>query len=178
MPTAVRVKVPGTPGELAKNRSRVAYRGGEGRPPCRSCGKPAGTPFIVTSKLPERLATGLQGQAFSAGVKPLKGMVMVGVLASWPNAWNTGRGGHAQGRPQGDVDSPVSGVLDALAGILYGDDAQVAVLVAVNAKAAKGQERIEVSVVPLSPRLLEDLQRELGLPFTSATLSTGQQVTI
>ena len=176
MPTARLVTLPGTPGILAKNRARIVFPGSRGK--CPKCGKPRGEPFIVESKLPARVSKLIAGEAHSAEWKPMKGMVMVGVLAHWPKKWDAGRGGHAQGRPQGDVDAPVSGVLDALAEILYGDDAQVALLLAANAKAAKGQERIEVSVAPLSRQLLADLERETGLSFTTATLSLGQQETL
>ncbi len=174
MATAVHVTIPEPPGVLAKNRARIVFPGKRGK--CSKCGKSLGQPFIVEGKLPAGVGKAIEGQAFSAGVKASDGMVMVAMVAHWPTKW--GPKGRAEGRPRGDVDAPVSGVLDALAGVLYNDDAQVALLIAANAKTAKGQERIEVSVAPLSARLLADIERETGLSFTTATLSTGQQGTL
>ena len=166
------VTIPGSPGMLKKNNARILRRG---HGYCHVCKQAKGAPFIVPNKLPASLMNSLRDRAFSSGIEPAKGMVMVGVLAHWPKKWDPSGSGRAPGRPQGDVDAPVSGVLDALSGVLYQDDAQVALLVAVNAKAAKGQERIEVSVRPLSSQLLAMLEAELGLGFTSATLSVGEQ---
>lgn len=165
------VTIPGNPGDLAKNQARVAYRGKQA--PCRACGKPQGSPFVAQAKLPKRVTNDLVDQACAAMVKPIKGMVAVAVLAHWPRQW--GPKGRAEGRPLGDVDAPVSNLLDALAGILYGDDAQVALLIAANAKAAKGEERIEASVAHLPHELLVAIEKHTGLPFSTAALSVGEQ---
>lgn len=171
MPTATIITIPGNPGKLRKNAQRIAYRKGDGF--CTACKRPKGSPFVVESKVPPGVVHSVTDHAFAAGAPKAEGMVMVAVVAHWPTQWN--EKGRAPGRPRGDVDAPVSSILDALAGILYRDDAQVAVLVAANAKAAKDKERIEVSVAPLSRQLLADLERETGLAFTTATLSLGQQ---
>ena len=155
----VRITIPGNPGQARKNNAAIRYSKGK--------------PFLVPGKVPAKLCKSIRGEAFSAGAPVASGMVMVGMLAHWPKKW--GPKGRADGRPCGDVDAPVSAVLDALSGVLYDDDAQVALLIAANAKAAKGEERIEVSVRELSPQLLELLTEELGLDFAGARLSTGTQ---
>lgn len=166
----VRITIPGNPGQARKNNAAIRYTGGGFCPTCR---RAKGKAFLVPAKVPAALCKSITAEAFSAGAPVASGMVMLGILAHWPTQW--GPKGRANGRPRGDVDAPVSSVLDALAGVLYEDDAQVALLIAANAKAAKGTERIEVSVRELSPRLLELLTEELGLDFAGAQLSTGTQ---
>lgn len=168
------VTIPGNPGQVKKNAAHIAYAGSQVR--CKSCGKPRGQPHIREGEYPPGVARSLTDQAFARGWSPAEGMVMAGMIAYWPTKWIPGGTGRAPGRPRGDVDAPVSGVLDVVAKVLYRDDAQVALMVAANAKVPKGQERIEVSVCDLSPQLLKDLKRELGLDFPGATLSVGEQV--
>ena len=94
-------------------------------------------------------------------------------MAYWDRQW--GPKGRAPGRPCGDVDSILAGLLDALAGTLYRDDAQVALLVAANAY-DRARPRIEVVARPMSPSLLPALSEGLGLAFDTATrLALGEQ---
>jgi hypothetical protein len=156
---AVMVSWPGPPSPFKKNALVVRFNG----PKCPRC-KRGLRAFVVPGKPPASLTDCLP-------VAPVDGPVMVSILARWPSQWVTSR---APGRPQGDADAPVSAVMDAFSGHLYHDDAQVAVVVAVNAY-DKAQPRLEATVAPLSARLLAVLEDETGLGFTSATLSTGQQ---
>lgn len=158
------------PGSLRKGDARVAYRGSRAVCPC--CKKPRGTPFVAHAKLPRAVVRDMEAAAFEADLRPLSGLVAVGTVAHWPRKW--GPDGRAPGRPCGDVDAPVSNLLDALAPLLYPDDAHVGLLVAANAYDPK-RPRIEVVARPLSPALLAALTAGLGLPFDSARLTLGKQ---
>lgn len=160
MPKAVKVKFPGTPAVFKKNARHIVFHGDR----CTKCGKkphasivPGHLPKSVTDGLPER---------------PVSGPVMLTILAYWKGMHRTSR---APGQPQGDADAVISAISDALNGKLYHDDAQVALVVAASAY-DKANPRVEVTVAPLSRPVLELLQRETGLAFTTATLSLGQQV--
>lgn len=159
----------GNPGEYRKNANAIRYTRGA---PCPCCKRPTGRPFIADAKLPKTLIRDMEAAAFEANVKPLGGPVAVATIAHWPTKW--GPDGRAEGRPRGDVDAPVSNLLDGLSGVLYPDDAHVALLVAANAY-DPSRPRIEVVARPLSPALLELLTAGLGLPFDSARLTLGQQ---
>jgi hypothetical protein len=180
-----KLKLGGTPGVLRKGDARVIYRGGFSAGVCPACKKPRGAPLVLHAHLPKGVRNQLMDAAFTAGIKPIAGPCMVGVIATWPSKW--GKAGRAEGRPQGDVDAPLSNLLDALGsvdgdpGILYRDDAQIAILVAVNAIGTKATANIEVAARPLSPRareLLALLAAETGLPFDTARLTLGQQETL
>jgi hypothetical protein len=158
------------PGDLRKGDARVAYRGRGA--PCPCCKRPGGTPFIAHAKLPRGIVRDMEAAAFEADLQQLTGLVAVGTVAYWPRKW--GPNGRAPGRPCGDVDAPVSNLLDVLAPLLYRDDAQVGLLVAANAY-DKARPRIEVTARPLDPLLLSALTAGLGLPFDSARLTLGQQ---
>lgn len=156
---AQRVTFPGPPSPWRKNARRIVFHG----EPCKGCGR-GNIPSIVSAKLPARLTAGLP-------VQPVDGPVMLSIVAYWPAMHRTSR---APGQPRGDADAVISAVSDALSGRLYGDDAQVAILVAASAY-DKQNPRLEATVAPLSARLLTLLEEETGLGFTTATLSTGQQ---
>lgn len=149
----------GPPSPFKKNAIMIRFNG----PKCPRC-KRGMRAFVVPGKPPADLTDWLP-------VAPVDGPVMVSILAQWPSKWVTSR---APGRPQGDVDAPISAVMDAFSGRLYHDDAQVALVLAVNAY-NKTHPRLEATVSPLSAAVLEVLEEETGLGFTSATLSTGQQ---
>jgi len=165
-----RIVLYGNPGDLRKGDARVAYRGAQHR--CPACGKPKGSPFIAHAKLPKATVRDMEAAAFEANLRPLSGLVAVGMVAHWPRKW--GPGGRAPGRPCGDVDAPVSNLLDALAPLLYPDDAHVGMLVAANAYDPK-RPRIEAAVRPLDPALLAALTAGLDLPFDTAQLTLGEQ---
>lgn len=166
----VRLTIPGPPGQAKKNNAVIRYKG---RGFCKVCKRPTGKPFIVPGKVPKELRDSIKDESFAEGAVVATGTVMVGMIAHWTKAWTSI--GRAEGRPCGDVDAPLSAVIDALSKVIYKDDAQVALVIAANAKAAKGTERIEVSVRDVSPQLLKLLTEELGLDFAGATLSTGTQ---
>lgn len=159
MPGATKITFPGPLSPWRKNARRIVFYG----EPCKGCGR-GKIASIVAAKLPARLTAGLP-------VQPVDGPVMLSMIAYWPRQHRTSR---APGQPCGDADAIPSAVSDALIGRLYNDDAQVAVLVAASAY-DKGNPRVEVMVAPLSAKVLEVLEVETGLGFTSATLSTGQQ---
>lgn len=152
------LRIPGTPGVIAKNRMRVVMIGGHPKP-CKG-------------KLPAGILRAVKAAAAVAVPRPMEGPVAVGLISYWPKKW--GPKGRADGRPQGDVDAPLSNLLDALTGVLYRDDAQVAIVVAANAY-DPSNPRLEVVARPLSPSLLAAIATELGLPFDTARLTTGRQ---
>jgi hypothetical protein len=158
------------PGDLRKGDARVAYRGRGA--PCPCCKRPGGTPFIAHAKLPRGIVRDMEAAAFEADLRPLSGLVGVATLAHWPRKW--GADGRAPGRPCGDVDAPVSNLLDALAPLLYPDDAHVGLLIASNAY-DKTRPRIEVAARPPTPELLAAIAEWSGLPFDTARLTLGQQ---
>jgi hypothetical protein len=164
-------RIPGNPGEFRKGDAKIRFAGGKGR--CKCCGNPTGRPFIVQAGLGAPLKRELVATAFDAGLEPLTGPLAVGVLSHWPRKW--GEKGRAPGRPCGDVDAPLSNLLDGLAGTLYPDDAHVGLLVAANAYDA-ARPRIEVVARPITTDFLALLTVGLGLPFDTARLSTGNQV--
>lgn len=158
------------PGTLAKNAARVAFAG-KGR--CSACGNLRGRPFVAQAKLPKAVENAVVDAAFSAGLTKLAGPVAVAIVAHWPRKRHQGP---AAGRPLGDVDAPVANVLDALSGVLFEDDAQVAVVVAVNAIGSPTTARIDVVARPLSPALLAAIAAELEFPALDATrLTLGEQ---
>lgn len=168
---AIGFTIPGNPGEFRKGDAAIRYAGAKGK--CKCCGKPLGRPFIVQASLGKALRDDMAAAAFQGGLAPLDGPVALGMVAHWPRKW--GPDGRAPGRPCGDVDAPVSNILDGLASLLYADDAQVAVLVAANAIATTETARIDVVARPVSPALLAALTAGLGLPFDTARLTLGQQ---
>ncbi len=156
-----RLVIPVHPRVLRKNAPALRYAGGR--------------PIICHAKLPRSVLNAITDAAFSAGIEPLLGPCMVGIVAYWDRKW--GPKGRAPGRPCGDVDACVSGLLDALAGTLYRDDAQVALLVVANEHDPK-RPRIEVVARALAadPLALAGL---LSLPPRPATVDPGaRQVTI
>lgn len=167
---AIGFSIPGNPGEFRKGDAAIRYAGAKGK--CSSCGKPLGRPFIVQAGMSSALRSDLQALAFEGGLAPTVGPHALGVIAHWPRKW--GPDGRAPGRPCGDVDAPLSNVLDGLSALLYPDDAHVAVLVAANAY-DPACPRIDVARKPISPALLAALTAGLGLPFDSARLTLGEQ---
>jgi hypothetical protein len=131
-----------------------------------------GRPMPIPRKLPKGVLASITDAAFDAGIEPVIGPVVLGVVAYWPRKW--GPKGRAPGRPCGDVDAILAGLLDALAGTLFRDDAQVALLVAANAHDPK-RPRIEVVARPLDQPHLAGISAALGLPFDSARLTLGEQ---
>jgi hypothetical protein len=131
-----------------------------------------GRPTPIPRKLPRGVLLAITDAAFDAGIEPVSGPVVLGVVAYWPRKW--GAKGRAPGRACGDVDAIVAGLLDALAGTLYRDDAQVALLVAANAYDPK-RPRIEVVARPLDQPHLAGISDALGLPFDTARLSLPTQ---
>lgn len=146
-----RLVIPVHPRVLRKNAPALRYAGGR--------------PLIIHAKLPRSVLASITDAAFAASIEPVSGPAAVGVVAFWDRRW--GAKGRAPGRPCGDVDACLSGLLDALSGTLYHDDAQVALVAASNAY-DPARPRIEVVARPLSPALLSALTESLGLPFDSA----------
>jgi hypothetical protein len=153
-----RIVLPVHPKVLRKNAPSIRYAGGR--------------PVVIHARLPRAVLASITDAAFSAGIEPVEGPAVLGVVAFWDRRW--GPKGRAPGRPCGDVDAVLSGLLDALAGTLYRDDAQVALVAASNAYDPK-RPRIEVVARPLPPALLAALTAGLGLPFDSARLTLGEQ---
>lgn len=170
---AIGFSIPGNPGEFRKGDAAIRYAGAKGK--CSHCGKPLGWPFIVQASMGDALRGDMRAAAFQGGLEPVEGPLALGVLAHWPRKW--GPDGRAPGRPCGDVDAPLSNVLDGLATLLYPDDAHVAVLIAANAYDPVSP-RIDVARKPISPALLAALTAGIGLPFDTARLSLGQQGTL
>lgn len=154
-----RLVIPVHPRVLRKNAPALRYAGGR--------------PIIVHAKLPRSVLASITDAAFAAKIEPVEGPAAVGIVAFWDRRW--GPKGRAPGRPCGDVDACLSGLLDALAGTLYHDDAQVAFLAASNAY-DREQPRIEVVARPLAEAPLAALlSATLGLPFDTARLTLGSQ---
>lgn len=82
--------------------------------------------------------------AHKQGARPLAGDVRVTV--QWFRA-----------RKSGDVDNRAKVVLDALQGIAYADDAQVADFRIIRHDTDRGRARIDVVVQPLEPPLVRPL---------------------
>lgn len=127
-----RLTIPVHPRVLRKNAPALRYAGSR--------------PIIVHAKLPRAALATIADAASAAGIDPVVGPAAVAVVAFWDRKW--GPKGRAPGQPCGDVDAIVAGLLDALAGILYHDDAQVALLVAANAY-DRERPRIEVVARPM-----------------------------
>lgn len=170
---AVGFSIPGNPGEFRKGDARIIYPdiGRLGR--CKACGHPRGRSCIVQAELPSGLRNNLRDLAFAGGLGKLPGVVGLSAISYWPKKW--GKKGRAPGRPMGDVDAPLSNLLDGLADILYRDDAQVGLVVLANALGTPETARIDVTAKPIPPGLLEDLRRHLSLPFDTARLTLGEQ---
>jgi hypothetical protein len=143
--------IPVHPRVLRKNAPALRYAGGR--------------PIIVHAKLPKGVRDSIVDAAFTAKLEPVLGTTVVGVVAFWDRRW--GPKGRAPGRPCGDVDAILAALLDALAGILYRDDAQVGLVVAANAY-DRDRPRVEVVARPLRPETLAALGTSTGLPFAAA----------
>jgi hypothetical protein len=158
MPGATFITIDGSPGKWAKNKGRVISTG----PKCSKCHR--GMHQHAGHPKDPKIRRGT----------PRKGPVMMAMVAHWDREW--GEKGRSPGGPCGDVDGPLSRLLDSMAGPegLVEDDAQVRVALLCTSY-DKANPRIEVAVTSISEALLAMLKKETGLDFSGATRSMGQQ---